>query len=187
VTAAPLPTATLFADEIRRSVGGEPPHEPPALGGLLSELAGVNLQQWDLEDMTRDAAASDRVVATAKRAIDQLNLSRHRLVHQIDVAIADQLGPAPTALLATESPGMVLDRLSVLLIRMARTAAASAHDQGYAARLPALDAQLDALVAALDAYLDELRAGTRTFFVHDPLKLYVAPGDLTRGDGTRRG
>jgi hypothetical protein len=187
MTGPPIPTATLFADEIRGAVGGEPPREPPALDGLVSELASVNMQQWDLEDMTRDAAASDRVVATAKRAIDQLNLSRHRLVHQIDVALADHLDPAPTAPLATESPGAVLDRLSVLLIRQARTAAASAYDRGYAARLPALAAQLDALVAALDGYLDELRSGTRTFVVHEPLKLYVAPADLTRGDGNRRG
>jgi len=123
----------------------------------------------------------------AKRAIDQLNLNRHRLVQAIDVAIGDGLEPAPTAVLATESPGMVLDRLSVLVIRRTRTAEASAHDPAYADRLPALDAQLAALVAALDAYLDELRAGRRTFFAHDPLKLYVAPADLTRGDGNRPG
>jgi hypothetical protein len=187
MTGAPFPTAAVVADQIRRAVGGEPPHGPPAVDGLVAELAAVNQQQWDLEDMTRDAAASDRVVAGAKRAIDQLNLTRHGLVQRIDAAIADGLGPAPTTALATESPGMVLDRLSVLVIRRVRTATASTYDPAYAERLPALDAQLNALVAALDAYLDELRAGTRTFFAHDPLKLYVAPADLTRGDGTRHG
>jgi len=103
------------------------------------------------------------------------------------VAIGDTLEPSPTAVLATESPAMVLDRLSVLVIRRTRTAEASAHDRAYADRLPALDAQLAALVGALDTYLAELRAGTRRFFVHDPLKLYVAPADLTRGDGNRPG
>jgi hypothetical protein len=182
-----LPAAAALVDEIRRAVREEPPHGPPALDGLVAQLAGVNLRQWDLEDATRDSHATDRVVAGAKRAIDQLNLSRHRLVHEIDVAIGDDLEPFPTAVLATESPGMVLDRLSVLVIRQTRTADASAHDRAYADRLPALDAQLAALVTALDAYLEELRAGTRRFFAHDPLKLYVAPADLTRADGNRPG
>ena len=71
--------------------------------------------------------------------------------------------------------------------RRTRTAEAAAHDRAYAGRLPALDAQLAALVVALDAYLGELRAGRRTFFAHDPLKLYVAPADLTRGDGNHPG
>ena len=184
---AALPVAADLAAEIRRAVGAEPPHGPPALTGLVAELAGVNLRQWDLEDTTRDTRAGDGAVAEANRAIDRLNLNRHRLVHEIDVAIGDTLEPSPTAVLATESPAMVLDRLSVLVIRRTRTAEASAHDRAYADRLPALDAQLAALVGALDTYLAELRAGTRRFFVHDPLKLYVAPADLTRGDGNRPG
>ena len=184
---AALPAAAALAAEMGRVARGEPPQGPRALDGLAAELAGDNLRQWDLEDTTRDTRAGDGADAEAKRAIDRLNLNRHRLVHEIDVAIGDTLEPSPTAVLATESPAMVLDRLSVLVIRRTRTAEASAHDRAYADRLPALDAQLAALVGALDTYLAELRAGTRRFFVHDPLKLYVAPADLTRGDGNRPG
>jgi hypothetical protein len=182
-----LPTAAVVTDEIRRAVGGEPPHGPPALDGLVAELAGVNLRQWDLEDATRDPEASDRVVAGAKRAIDELNLARHGLVRRIDVAVGSRFHPSPTAVLATESPGQVLDRLAVLVIRQARTAQAAALDRAYADRLPSLEAQLAALVLALDGYLEELRAGTRRFFAHDPLKLYGAAADPTRGDGNRPG
>jgi hypothetical protein len=184
---AQLPGAAALADEMGRAVRGEPPCGRPSIGGLVAELTQVNLRQWDLEDVTRAPEASDSVVAGAKRAIDQLNLKRHRLVHEIDTAIAASLDPPATAILATESPGMVFDRLAVLVIRRARTAAASARDGAYADRVPALDAQVIALVTALDRYLDELRAGTRRFVAHDPLKLYLGPAGRTRGDGNRPG
>ena len=183
----PLPGAAALVEEVRGTVGGGPPCAAPALGGLVAQLAAVNLRQWDLEDETRDAHAPDRVIATAKRAIDRLNLDRHRLVGAIDVAISALLDPRPSAVLATESPGMVIDRLSVLVIRRARTAALSGQDPSYAERLPALDAQVAALVTALDTYLAELRAGARRFAAHDPLKLYVAPAGRTHGGGTRPG
>jgi hypothetical protein len=69
---------------------------------------------------------------------------------------------------------MVLDRLSVLVIRRARTAALCCHNDSYAARLPALDAQLAALSGAFDDYLEDLRAGTRRFVVYEHFKLYAA-------------
>jgi hypothetical protein len=185
--AAPLPGAAALADELDRAVRGEAATGPPSLDGLVARLARVNLRQWDLEDTTRDRAASDSVVADAKRAIDRLNLERHRLVREIDVAVAAELIPDTTAALATESPGMVVDRLSVLIIRRFRTAEASGHDGAYADRLPALDGQLGALVIALDGYLAELRAGLRTFVAHDPLKLYGAPAEWSRADGSRPG
>jgi hypothetical protein len=186
-TGEPLPGAAALAEEVGRIVRGGPPSVPPALSGLVAELARVNLRQWDLEDTTRDLQAGDGVVAGAKRAIDGLNLTRHGLVHEIDAAIAAELDMPATATLATESPGMVVDRLSVLVIRRARTASASSRVSEYLDRLPALDAQLTALVTALDGYLEELRAGTRRFIVHDPLKLYLGPADRARGDGNRPG
>jgi hypothetical protein len=182
-----VPGAAAFVEAVRGAVTGQPPSGPPVLGGLVAELAGVNLRQWDLEDTTRDPHATDATIAGAKRAIDQLNLNRHRLVHEIDVAMAALLAPPASATLATESPGMVVDRLSVLVIRRARTVSASAREPGYGDRVPALDAQLAALQTALDGYLDELRAGTRRFSTHEPLKLYLGPGPGTRGGGTRPG
>ena len=104
------------------------------LDHLILELVDSNLRQWDLEDTTRDPGASDTRVANAKREIDRLNLARHRLVEEIDAAIDSALDQPATAPIATESPGMVLDRLSVLVIRRARTAAASSRDPRFADR-----------------------------------------------------
>ncbi len=151
----PLPSAAALADEMALAVRGAPPSGSAAVGGLVAQLVRNNLRQWDLEDETRDPHASDSAVATAKRAIDQLNTRA-------------------SAPLATESPGMVLDRLSVLVIRRARTATMCAD------RLPALDAQLAVLVEALDSYLEDLYAGRRRFVAYEHLKLYAAGPNATR-------
>ena len=134
--------------------------------------------------MTRVPEASDSVIADAKRAIDTLNLTRHRLIEEVDSAVHADLQQSGTAPLATESPGMVFDRLSVLVIRIARTAekARSVPDgaDGYAGRLPSLRRQLAALSAALESLLRDVRGGTRRFLPYEHLKLYTPaePGDL---------
>jgi len=169
--ALPL-TASELVREMEQAVRGVSVGDHPGLAGLVVELIRSNLRQWDLEDSSRDPNASDAKVATAKRTIDRLNLDRHRLVEEIDAHIARSLDQSPTAALATESPGMVLDRLSVLVIRRARTAEASFRDDAYAVRLSALDTMLASLSGALDGYLDELRVGTRRFVAYEHLKLY---------------
>ncbi len=170
-----LPGAEALIVEMERAVreAQPPPATGPAVAGLVLELVRSNLRQWDLEDATRDPHANDATVAAGKRAIDQLNLGRHRLVQQIDAAFAAALRQPASATLATETPGMVLDRLSVLVIRRARTEAAAARDGRYGERLAAVDGQLSALSEAFDAYLQELHAGTRRFVSYEHLKLYA--------------
>jgi hypothetical protein len=174
-----LPRAADIVAQMERAVRGGGKHAAVAWATdelawttFILELVESNLRQWDLEDTTRDPGASDTRVANAKREIDQLNLARHRLVENIDAAIDSLLSQPATAPIATESPGMVLDRLSVLVIRRARTAAASSRDPGFADRTVALESQVVALSIALDFYLDELRAGTRRFLRYESLKLY---------------
>jgi hypothetical protein len=144
----------------------------PAWATLIVDLVESNLRQWDLEDITRHPGASDAEVANAKREIDRLNLGRHRLVQEIDAAIDSNLEQATAAPLATESPGMVLDRLSVLVIRRVRTVTASERDPRLGDRVRVLQAQVGALSAALDSYIDELRTGNRRFLRYESLKLY---------------
>ena len=139
---------------------------------LVEDLVRSNLRQWDLEDATRLTDASDSEVACAKREIDRLNVDRHRLVQEIDVAIDAILSQPASAPVATESPGMVLDRLSVLVIRRARTKTASVRDTTFAERIPALESQLADLSAAFDSYIDELSTGVRRFVCYESFKLY---------------
>ena len=178
MAAAPtnVPTISIVIEEFRSALGE--PARPPQSGvlGLLLDLHDNNVVQWNREDATRGDDADDHTVAAAKRDIDALNTKRHELVEAIDEALAAAIDQAPAAPPTTESPAMVFDRLSVLVIRISSTedAATSERDDRdlYAARLPVLRRQLALLQEALEALFDDVRAGRKRFVPYQSLKLY---------------
>jgi Protein of unknown function (DUF4254) len=145
--------------------------------GLLGELHSTNIAQWQFEDDGRTVGADDATVASAKRAIDRLNARRHRLIEAIDAGIDAAVSQVAAAPLATESPAMVFDRLSVLVIRIhytERAAASRGSDtNSFARRLPVLRRHLAALEEALDGLLQDVRKGSRRFTPYQQLKLYA--------------
>jgi hypothetical protein len=158
---------------------------------LLVELLLSNLEQWELEDVTRTPEADDATIARAKRSIDSLNLERHHLAERVDATIDAALVQSDTATPSTESPAMAFDRLSVLAIRLDRTqrAAGMAGNGGgdFGRRLLRLSGQLEGLAAAIDALLDDVRAGRRRFVPYEHLKLYAPETTRPRrADGTHR-
>jgi len=161
--------------------GGYPPSEGP--GGIIDPILALhrsNAEQWDREDDVRKNHGNDALVAAAKRDIDRLNHSRHAHIETIDRAILDVIQPRREAPLVTESPGMAIDRLSILVIRLASTeagAAAGATDAGLLhERVPRLQSQLAALEESIATLLCDLTDGTRRFVAHESLKLYGLPG-----------
>ncbi len=153
---------------------------PKGVMGLLLGLHQNNALQWDREDAARRDDADDHAVADAKRDIDALNAKRHDFVEGIDGALAAVIDQSPSAPPTTESPGMVFDRLSVLLLRIASTEDAARREpvdhELYAARLPVLQAQLASLQEALEALFDDVRAGRKRFVPYRGFKLYGGPG-----------
>jgi Protein of unknown function (DUF4254) len=164
-----LPTSDDVVAEFRRALH-DPEHRPKRqIEARLVDLLRSNLAQWNLEDEARGPDADEAAVARSKRAIDELNAGRHRIVEEIDAAIDRTLKQTASAPLATESPAMAFDRLSVLVIRIHHTE----RDAGrYAARLPVLYRQLADLQQAIDGLIDDVRDGTRRFVPYQSLKLY---------------
>ena len=163
--------------EFRRAPSERGRKHSDALMGLLLDLHDSNLAQWRLEDRVRETGADDATVVSAKRAIDELNTARHHLVEAIDIEIDAAMPQSASATLCTESPAMVFDRVSVLVIRIHHTQLAAGSGRSdadvYAARLPILHQQLALLEEALDALLEEVHAGTRRFVPYQSLKLYA--------------
>ena len=153
-----------------------PDEELTAIMDPILALHRSNAMQWDREDDAREDHADDAAVAAAKRDIDQMNSARHGLIEAIDRAILGAIDPPESAPLVTESPGMAIDRLSVLVIRLASTEARTASktaDAGlYADRLPRLRSQLSALEEAIATLFDDLATGSRRFRAYESLKLY---------------
>jgi hypothetical protein len=189
VKATGLPSAATILDALLHPPGpeGRTGHgvDPAAIIDPILALHHSNAEQWDREDDARQANADDTMVAAAKRGIDQLNRARHAFIEAIDRAVLRTIEPREGAPLVTESPGMAIDRLSVLVIRLASTearAASGTSDAGlFAERLPRLQGQLDALEEAIATLLDDLSQGTRRFLPYEGLKLYGPGGPESVG------
>ena len=187
MTVSRLPTVETILDALLH------PRVPKTTNPSDEELAAImepilalhrsNREQWDCEDDARRDHADATMVAAAKREIDRLNSARHGFIEAIDRTISGAIKPCEGAPLVTESPGMAIDRLSVLVIRLASTEARVASgtiEAGlYIARLPQLRRQLEALEEAIDTLLNDLARGTRRFLAHESLKLY-GPEDSGR-------
>jgi ABC-type transporter Mla subunit MlaD len=164
-----LPTSDEVVTEFRRALH-DPEHRPTrTVGARLVDLLRSNLAQWNLEDEARSPGTDDAAVAHAKRAIDELNTGRHLIVEEIDDAIDRAVTQTASAPLATESPAMAFDRLSVLVIRIHHT---EQDTDRYATRLPVLYRQLADLQQAINGLIDDVRDGTRRFAPYRSLKLY---------------
>src|SRR5579862_9151723 len=112
---------TLLHDQCTTAWHHETPAVPPSSTGLeraVTEQHLANFELWHAEDMARAPQASDHDIARTKRFIDSANQRRNDLTEQCDLLLLEFLGrqslPAPGAELHSESPGLILDRLSIL-------------------------------------------------------------------------
>lgn len=140
----------------------------------------MNFQLWHEEDIARRDDLGAERVRKAKRTIDQLNQTRNDAAEQIDVWIAEQLPtPIPGSALHSETPGMMIDRLSIMALKQyhmneeaERESASEAHRQQCARKLEALHVQLADLRECLHILLLELSRGERRFKLYKQFKMY---------------
>jgi len=163
------------------------PDDDASQSDLLLELAlahhRANFDLWHEEDKARDPAASDPTIARVKHAIDALNQRRNDLVEAMDRLLLAAAGPQdPAAPLHSESPGLILDRLSILSLKLYHTAeesrrasASPAHRARNLARLALLEEQRADLAACLDALWQQVLAGQRRFKLYRQMKMYNDP------------
>jgi hypothetical protein len=164
-------------------------HEPAEMPAAASELDALvvdqhraNFDLWHEEDQARDPDATPEKIIAIKRAIDRLNQRRNDLVERIDRMLLEEAGEQRAeAPLHSETPGMMIDRLSILELKRFHTAeeiaraAGEGHAQRNLERLAVLKEQREDLREALDALWADVMSGKRRFKLYRQMKMYNDP------------
>lgn len=146
-----------------------------------------NFGLWHEEDKARAPQATDREIAEVKRRIDKLNQERNDFIERLDevlLALLRRRGVAadPQAPWNSETPGSVIDRLSILTLKLyhmreqeERADASPEHRAKCRAKREILERQHGDLGSALQALLEDLFAGRKQMKVYRQFKMYNDP------------
>ncbi len=153
---------------------------------LVSLQHRANFDLWHIEDEARAPGATDAEVAAVKRRIDCTNQLRNDLIEELDVKLLAWLeshrllnAEAP---LNSEPPGMIVDRLSIMALKIYHTheeaerkGAPLGHATRNQERLEVLKEQRTSLAGCLDSLWQDILNGRRSFKVYRQLKMYNDP------------
>ncbi len=166
----------------------QPMNKPLSLEQVILAQHQANFELWHAEDRARAPHASDRDLAEVKRVIDRTNQRRNDLAERIDTMLLSMLSPHGSPLseaeLHSESPGLMIDRLSILSLKIfhtreevlrARAGDLPDHLERNSTRLAILEEQRADLSGCLIALWDQVQAGRKRFKLYRQLKMYNDP------------
>jgi hypothetical protein len=153
-----------------------------------------NSQLWAEEDLARRTTVSSDEIAANKRAIDGFNQARNDATERVDEILLTALGLVdatsarsdapqarvpPGARLNSETAGSMIDRLSIMALKIhamrlqtMRADVEDAHLMSSRSKLERLLQQRADLAACLDALLSDAAAGRAYFKVYRQFKMY---------------
>lgn len=178
-----------------------PQEAPAAPADVLWQWVQTNHRYncllWAEEDLARRTTVADGDIAANKRAIDRYNQARNDATERVDETLLLALGwvdadsartdapvsKAPSgARLNSETAGSMIDRLSILSLKLAamreQTARADvddSHRQASVGKLQRLVQQRLDLASCLDSLLADAVAGRAYFKVYRQFKMYNDP------------
>lgn len=161
-----------------------PAHPPGEIWPWVEANHACNARLWREEDLARRGGVADAAIAAGKRAIDRYNQQRNDAVERLDEAIHGALAHCMSgvARLHSETPGMMIDRLSIQALRIRamalearREEAGVDHLRRCNERLAQLNDQRRDLAGCLAALIAECAAGAARFKVYRAFKMYNDP------------
>lgn len=151
----------------------------------LSHLIRLNMETnqklWDLEDSARMVELGPEHVAAVKQEIDKNNQIRNDLIREIDTEITNQIQLVPLKSqeqFYSESPGMIIDRLAILYIKLSviRDLSSLIKEadllEEYRVKENIILSQVNLLSNFLDSYFDKLKRKKVFFEIQQPVKIY---------------
>jgi hypothetical protein len=154
-------------------------------GSAIEQNHWFNCRLWEQEDLARRRSVSDAEIAANKRAIDSHNQKRNDAIERIDEELLATLAAverSPGARLSSESAAAMIDRLSILSLKIhhmrqqvSRSDAGREHVEACRAKLERLTEQRTDLAACLQRLLDEAARGLSYFKVYRQFKMYNDP------------
>ncbi len=175
----------------------EPPPAATPLWSWVQANHRYNSRLWAEEDLARRQTVADGEIAANKRAIDGYNQARNDATERIDelllVALklvdeasarsdAPQATVPPGARLNSETAGSMIDRMSILALKIQamqqqvqRRDVDDAHRQASQVKLQRLQQQRQDLGACLDVLVADAMAGRAYFKVYRQFKMYNDP------------
>ena len=175
----------------------EPAPRDDALWRWVQTNHCFNCRLWAEEDLARRTMVSDAEIAANKRAIDGFNQARNDATERSDEIILSALGLVDAASARTDAPvstvpagarlnsetaGSIIDRMSIMALKVhamraqtERRDVDAAHVDASRGKLARLVQQRNDLGNCLDALIADAQAGRAYFKVYRQFKMYNDP------------
>lgn len=147
---------------------------------LVYLIIKINKIIWGLEDSARLSELGDRHVAEAKKNIDIYNQQRNNLIREMDMVLYKLLSIVSDSpeKFYSESPGMIIDRLSIIFIKLSvvqKMISIIKEDDlrfEYIGKEKILSSQIKNIGNFLDRYIEKLMNKEVFFEIQQPVKIY---------------
>ena len=158
------------------------PYPEGSFESLLYVKNWIDTVQWHLEDIIRLPEINPVEALQIKRRIDKSNQYRTDRVEQMDDYFLFQfkdVTPKSTAKINSETPAWLLDRMSILMLKIYhmkeqtdRKDANADHIAKCQAKLNVLMEQKTDMQMAFDQLMEDIRTGDRKMKVYRQMKMY---------------
>jgi len=149
---------------------------------LLYRKSWIDTVQWAYEDIIRDPNIDPVTALKLKRMIDASNQDRTDTVEFVDSYFLDKYRAVEvksSAKINSESPAWVIDRMSILALKIyhmhletVREDATDAHKSACQTKLNVLLEQRIDLSTAIDDLLEDISNGDKYMKVYKQMKMY---------------